>query len=353
MLVGRFWPDRPVFGRQLALRIMDTRKQHLSSPTNASPLLVLVALVTVYLIWGSTYLGIRLAIAAVPPFLMAGTRYLAAGGAMFLFALVRGAKLPSATQWRDALIVGACLILVGNGGVTFAEQYVPSGTAALLVATVPVFMTIFAWATGMAPRPNAMICLALLLGLLGVFVLSGPGKHSGGPMVTPYDWYAGIVALIAASAVWAGGSLYSRNATRPDSPIVGVGIQMICGGALLMLVSVATGEPARFQWSNVTTESVIAWVYLVSFGSIIAFSAYIWLVRVCSPALVGTYPFVNPVVAMVLGWAIAGEQLDSRTISGAAVIVVSVIIIVLFPNRSKPVARVRRDSESIAAKASD
>jgi drug/metabolite transporter (DMT)-like permease len=296
------------------------------------------ALLAVYIIWGSTYLGIRLAIASIPPFFMAGTRYLAAGAAMFLFALCRGSKMPSLVEWRDALILGGCLLLVGNGGVTFAEQYVPSGTAALLVATVPVFLTILAWLTKLGPRPSGTICTALLLGLLGVTILSRPGTQSATSPGNQFHWYMGIVALLAAAAVWAGGSLYSRKAAHPSSPIVGVGIQMICGGALLLLVSISTGEVGRVDLGGVTGESFLAWIYLVVVGAIIAFTAYIWLTRVMSPALLGTYAFVNPVVAVLLGWAIAGETLDSRTISGAAVIVVAVVIIVAFANRTKRTA---------------
>jgi len=318
---------------------MITSKSAASSETTSpNPILVLTALLTVYIIWGSTYLGIRLAIASIPPFLMAGTRYLAAGGAMFLFAVVRGVKIPSLVEWRDAFIAGACLLLVGNGGVTFAEQYVPSGTAALIIATVPVFLTLFAWWSKLGPRPTAMVGVALVLGLLGVSILSRPGTQSGLSPSNQFNWYLGMIALMAASAVWAGGSLYSRKAARPSSAIIGVGIQMICGGALLLLVSIATGEPAAFQWSHVTTESAIAWIYLVVVGAIIAFTAYIWLVRVCSPSLVGTYAFVNPVVAILLGWAIAGEELDNRTVSGAAVIVVAVVIIVLSANRTNRTA---------------
>ena len=318
---------------------MKTTKSASSFETaSPNPLLVVTALLTVYVIWGSTYLGIRLAIASIPPFFMAGTRYLAAGGAMFLFALFRGAKMPSLAEWRDALIVGGCLLLVGNGGVTFAEQYVPSGTAALLVATVPVFLTIFAWASKLGPRPSGMVCIALLMGLLGVSILSRPGTQSAMSPADQFNWYTGIIALLVSAAVWAAGSLYSRKAARPSSPIVGVGIQMICGGALLLLVSVSTGEASRFDWGGVTGESALAWLYLVVFGAIIAFTAYIWLARVCSPALLGTYAFVNPVVAVLLGWAIAGEALDSRTISGAAVIVVAVVIIVVSTNRTKRAA---------------
>ena len=326
-----------------------TKSASPAQTVSPNPLLILGALLTVYVIWGSTYLAIRLAIASIPPFLMAGTRYLAAGGAMFLFALFRGAKIPSPVEWRDALIVGACLLLVGNGGVTFAEQYVPSGTAALLVATVPVFLIIFAWSAKIGPRPSAMVSLALVLGLLGVSILSGAGAPSALSSANRFNWYIAIIALIAAAAVWAAGTLYSRKAARPSSAIVGVGIQMICGGALLLLVSISTGEASRFDWSRVTAESTLAWVYLVVFGAIIAFTAYIWLARVCSPELVGTHAFVNPVVAVLLGWAIAGEALDSRTISGAAVIVVAIVIIVVSTNRTNR-ATPRRTTELAEAR---
>src|SRR6201993_2082251 len=315
-----------------------------------NPLLVLIALLTVYVIWGSTYLGIRLAIASIPPFFMAGTRYLAAGAAMFIFALFRGAKMPSPVEWRDALILGGCLLLGGNGGVTFAEQYVPSGTAALLVATVPVFLTIFAWLAKLGPRPSGTICTALLLGLLGVSILSRPVAQSAMSPDNQFHWYMGIIALLAAAALWAAGSLYSRKAAHPSSPIVGVGIQMICGGALLLLVSISTGEAGRVDWGRITAESALAWAYIVVFGAIIAFTAYIWLTRVISPALLGTYAFVNPVVAVLLGWAIAGETLDSRTISGASVIVVAVVIIVVFANRTNRTAIRRTPSELAEAR---
>jgi drug/metabolite transporter (DMT)-like permease len=324
--------------RTRGLIMKNTKSASSLATASPNPLLVLTALLAVYIIWGSTYLGIRLAIASIPPFFMAGTRYLAAGGAMFLFALCRGAKMPSLVEWRDALILGGCLLLVGNGGVTFAEQYVPSGTAALLVATVPVFLTIFAWVSKLGPRPNGTICIALLLGLLGVSILSQPGTQSATSPGNQFHWYMGIIALLAAAALWAGGSLYSRKAAHPSSPIVGVGIQMICGGALLLLVSISTGEIGRVDLGRITGESFLAWLYLVVIGAIIAFTAYIWLTRVISPALLGTYAFVNPVVAVLLGWAIAGETLDSRTISGTSVIVVAVVIIVVFANRSNRTA---------------
>jgi drug/metabolite transporter (DMT)-like permease len=284
-------------------------------------------------IWGSTYFGIRLAIESIPPFFMAGTRYLAAGGTMFLFALSRGAKLPSKTELRAAFIVGGCLLLGGAGGLTFAEQYVPSGTAALLVATVPVFLTIFAWITRLTARPSRTVLFALLLGIAGVFILSRPDLHSALSSNGQSNWYLGVTVLLISSSIWAAGSLYSKNAARPSSAILGVGIQMISGGALLLVASALSGEPSRFDWAKVSVQSFLAWWYLVIFGAIIAFTAYVWLVRVCAPSLVGTYAFVNPVIAVFLGSVFAGEELTLRTISGAAVIVVAVAIIIFFSSR--------------------
>jgi drug/metabolite transporter (DMT)-like permease len=305
----------------------------------------------VYVIWGSTYLGIRLAIESIPPLFMAGTRYLVAGGAMFLFAFFRGAKLPSRAQWSAALVVGGCLLLGGNGGLTFAEQYIPSGTAALLVATVPIFLTTFAWIARLTSRPSGAILFALLLGLAGVFILARPESQSSSPGAQ-HSWYLGVtVLLLIASAIWAAGSLYSKKAARPSSAVLGVGIQMICGGALLLIVSVSTGEAGRFEWSNVSVRSILAWWYLVIFGAIIAFTAYVWLVRVCSPSLVGTYAFVNPVIAVFLGSAFVGEELNFRTMCGAAVIVAAVALVVFFSNRTAKPPLDRDEPELLSSSA--
>jgi drug/metabolite transporter (DMT)-like permease len=314
---------------------MNTREPPISFDAPSRPL-VIAGFLIVYVIWGSTYLGIRLAIESIPPLFMAGTRYLVAGGAMFLFAFSRGAKLPSRAEWYAALVVGGCLLLGGNGGLTFAEQYIPSGSAALLVATVPIFLTTFAWIARLTSRPSAAVLFALFLGLAGVFILSRPESQSFSP-AAQHNWYLGVTVLLVASAIWAAGSLYSKKAARPSSAVLGVGIQMICGGALLLIVSVSTGEAGRFEWSKVSMRSILAWWYLVIFGAIIAFTAYVWLVRVCAPSLVGTYAFVNPVIAVFLGSAFAGEELNFRTMCGAAVIVAAVALVVFFSNRpAKP-----------------
>jgi drug/metabolite transporter (DMT)-like permease len=190
----------------------------------------------------------------------------------------------------------------------------------------------FAWLARLTSRPSAAILFALLLGLAGVFILSRPESQSFSPGAQ-HNWYLGVTVLLIASAIWAAGSLYSKKAARPSSAVLAVGIQMICGGALLLIVSVSTGEAGRFEWSNVSMRSILAWWYLVIFGAIIAFTAYVWLVRVCAPSLVGTYAFVNPVIAMFLGSAFAGEELNFRTMCGAAVIVAAVALVVFFSNR--------------------
>jgi drug/metabolite transporter (DMT)-like permease len=325
---------------------MNTREPTSNVPNRA---LVIAALLIVYVVWGSTYLGIRLAIQSIPPFLMAGSRYVVAGVLMFLFEWIRGAKLPSAAEWRDAFVVGGCLLLCGNGGVTFAEQYVPSGTAALLVATVPIFLTFFAWIARFTSRPSGPVIFALLLGLAGVFILSRPDEHV---RVAPSAWYTGVGALLTASAIWAAGTLYSKKAARPSSSILGVGIQMVAGGLLLLLTSISMGEPNRFDWRGITMGSLVSWFYLVFIGAIVAFTAYIWLVRVCSPALVGTYAFVNPVVAVLLGWVFAGEEMNNRTMVGAGVIVIAVTIIALFSNRRTRTLRENLREKSLVQEAS-
>ncbi len=301
-----------------------------------------LALLSVYLIWGSTYLAIRVAIESCPPFLMAGLRFFAAGAALWIWASVRGYPAPTLRQWRDAAIVGVCLLFAGNGGVTYAEQYVPSGTAALLVATVPMFLILFAWLSGMASRPSARAIVALLLGLIGVLVLSLEGLSSGPSGAFHSGWSRGIIALFLAAVLWAAGSLYAKRCTHPGSAIQGVAMQMLTGAAALLLAGALSGELNRPQDLRLAVRSVWAWVYLVTFGAIIGFSAYIWLVRVCSPGLVGTYAFVNPLVAVLLGWLFLREPLTPRILISAVLIVSAVALII----RPGPAAAPLRIAES-------
>jgi drug/metabolite transporter (DMT)-like permease len=301
-------------------------------------LAILLAFAALYLIWGSTYLGIRLAIDSIPPFLMAGSRYFTAGLILYAMARARGATRPPAITWRSSLIVGGFLLLGGNGGVTIAERYVETGLAAVIVATVPIYIVLLSWATGATPRPRLPVLLGLAGGFIGVGILMEPSLHfSANESRHPG---IGMLILLVASLLWSIGSLYSRSAENADSPFLAAGQQMICGGVLLLLAGLITRE--KFQLAAVSAHSIWAWVYLVLIGAIIGFTAYIYLLRHCDPAKVATYAYVNPIVAVILGALFAGEHLTSRTIVAAALIIGSVAMVItaqqLGPKSMSPVS---------------
>src|SRR5436305_8006734 len=287
---------------------------------------ILIAFAALYLVWGSTYLGIRFAIESIPPFLMAGTRFLLAGMIMFAIAWSKGAYKSSWANWRVSLIVGACLLLAGNGGVTIAEEYIDSGLAALIVAIVPIYIVILGWATGTAPRPAPIVWLGLVGGFAGVGFLLGPamrfssndGRH---PAI-------GMSILLISSFVWSAGSLYSRSAKHAASPFLTAAQQMLCGGLLLLLAGIVTGEVRRFHPGSVSILSLASFIYLVIIGAVVGYTAYIWLLRHCEPAKVATYAYVNPIVAVLLGAAFAGESLTPRVLIAAALIIGSVAIVI-------------------------
>ncbi len=280
---------------------------------------IAVALGLVYLIWGSTYLAIRYAVATIPPLSMAGVRFLIAGALLYLWARRHGAPAPAGRQWRAATFVGFLLLLGGNGFVVWAEQRVDSGLAALLVSTTPIFMVLLPWWSGRAPRPRPAVIVGIVVGLAGVALLVRPSGLGGVDV-------AGAVMLTLASLTWALGSLYSRGADLPQSPLMATGIQMLAGGVQLVLAGMALGEPARFHLAQVSLASLFAFVYLIA-AAVVAFTAYLWLLRAAPAALVSTYSYVNPLVAVFLGWAIAGEPITGRTLAAAAVIVASVALI--------------------------
>jgi drug/metabolite transporter (DMT)-like permease len=287
---------------------------------------LLAAFAALYLIWGSTYLAIRFAIDTIPPLLMAGTRFLLAGLTMHIIARRQGAPRTSLAEWRTSLIVGACLLLGGNGGVTLAEQYVSSGLASVIVATVPIYIALLAWAMGTAPKPSPIVWLGLAGGFIGVGILVGPAlcltpngtSHSG----------VGLLILLCASFLWSAGSIYSTKAKNASSPFVAASQQMLCGGALLTLAGVLTGELHRFDASRVSLLSVGSFAYLVIIGAVVGFTAYIWLLRHCNPAKVATYAYVNPIVAVILGALFAGETLTGRAMFAAALIIGSVALVI-------------------------
>jgi drug/metabolite transporter (DMT)-like permease len=285
---------------------------------------VIVGFAAVYLIWGSTYLAIRFAVQTIPPFLMAGTRHLAAGVVLYVFARWKGAPPPELRHWRNAAALGVLLLLGGNGFVSWAEQRVASGPAALIVATVPLWMVVLS-AAGDRRRPTAPVLVGLALGLAGIALLVLPAGGSAAG-VDP----AGAGILLIAALSWSIGSLWSRRLELPPSTLLGTGMQALAGGAALWAVGLAAGQGAALSLSAVTARSALSLAYLTVFGSIVGFSAYVWLLRVSTPARVSTYAFVNPLIAVALGIAFAGEVLTVRIAVSAAVVVGAVALILRF-----------------------
>lgn len=298
----------------------------MSSP---SRLALLSALGAVYLIWGSTYLAIKFAIETLPPLLMAGARFVTAGALLYLWMRLRGASRPTLLHWANATIVGGCLLLGGNGGVVWAAQYVPSGITALIIATVPLWMVLLEWFRGV--RPGGGVIAGLLLGLAGIVLLIGPGEFRADREI--HLW--GAVVLLCAAFSWAAGSIYARRATLPSSALLATGMEMIMGGALQLLAGSLLGEWGRLELDSISWRSALSFIYLIIFGSWVGFSAYIWLLRVTTAAIASTYAYVNPVVAVFLGWALAGEAFSERTLLAATIIVVAVALITLYSIRGK------------------
>jgi drug/metabolite transporter (DMT)-like permease len=297
-----------------------------SPRSDARPLAVAAGLLAVYTVWGSTYLFIRFAEETMPPLLMGCLRYVIAGVLLFGWGLLRaprGQRRPTAVQWRSALIVGAALLLAGNGGVIWAETRIPSGIAALLVALVPLNM---AWIDRVFYRQPASrwTVLGIATGLAGLVILAQPGGSGHVDL-------GGVAAVVFGSLCWAAGSLYARTAPIPRSAALGSGMQMLAGGLLLGLAGLLDGEAPHVHAAAVSLKSALAVVYLVVFGSLIAFSAYAWLIRNARTSLVSTYAYVNPVVAMILGAAFASEPITARTLVAAAVILTGVALIVARP----------------------
>ncbi len=286
---------------------------------------VWAALITVYIVWGSTYLAIRFAVETLPPFLMAGVRFVVAGALLYAWARLHGVPAPRPRQWGSAAVVGGLLLLGGNGGVVWAEQFVPSGLAALLVATVPLWM-VGLDAAATRRLPSTRVLLGLAAGLAGVAWLAGP--LGGGESPVRAD---GAVVLLLASLAWAVGSLFSRRADLPTGRGLGTAMQMLAGGGLLVLAGLATGETGAVELASISARSALALLYLIVFGSLVGFSAYIWVLRASTPAKVSTYAFVNPAVAVFLGWLLAGEALDARILGAGALILAAVVLIVLRP----------------------
>lgn len=300
-----------------------------------SRVLILLAFAAVYLIWGSTYLAIRYAIETLPPFLMAGTRFLGAGAILFTWALISGESMrASLSQWPRAFVLGALLLLCGNGGVTWAEKYIASGLAALLIASEPLWVVMLNWIISRR-RPNGKVLIGVLIGLAGVAVLVGDGLRQVGAGSLMSLVGSGVVIL--SSLAWAAGSVYASRKPIQASTSMASGMQMLAGGSLLLLFGFGAGDLERLNLAGASWVSLVAFAYLALFGSLVAFTAYSFLLRNVTPARAATYAYVNPVVAVLLGWLIAGEPLTLRVLLAATIIVGSVVLITTFGREHAPV----------------
>jgi drug/metabolite transporter (DMT)-like permease len=293
---------------------------------------VISAFAAVYIVWGSTYLAIRYAVETIPPFLMVGTRFLTSGALLYLWARTRGAVRPTARQWRDAAVAGGLMLCGGNGAVSWAEQRVSSGLAALLVAIVPLWVVVVDWLRPRGVRPTGGITLGVFTGLAGLIILVGPATIVGHGSV---DRAAGLV-LVGGSLAWACGSVYNRYGSRPRSAALSTGLQMLGGSIALFIVAAVTGEIRAFHPSAVSRASFVGWLYLVTFGSLVGFTAYIYLLQAVTPAKASTYAYVNPLIAVFLGWAFAREPVTARTLVAAAIILTGVLMITLAQSRGTP-----------------
>jgi drug/metabolite transporter (DMT)-like permease len=291
----------------------------------------------VYVIWGSTYLGIKYAIQTIPPFLMAGTRFFVAGAILYVWARRQTGLKPTLTQWRNAAIVGFLLLMCGNGLLTWAESRVPSGIAAVLVGTVPLFMVVLE-ALSNGTRPTIRAWLGIALGLLGIAVLVRPSSHDTVDR-------AGALALLVAAISWSYGSLVGRRADLPKNAFLTTGMEMLTGGTVLIAVGLLTGEGTHFSLNAVSRTSLIGLTYLITLGSLIGYSAYTYLVTATTPARLGTYAYVNPVIAVFLGAVVAGEPITPVTVVAIALILSAVVMLSLKPRPAPtPAPRLATDS---------
>jgi drug/metabolite transporter (DMT)-like permease len=310
-------------------------RQHAGARAARPAARIWLALGTVYILWGSTYLGIKYAIDTIPPFLMGSLRFLAAGGVLYLLAMRTGdarADRIGARQWMAALVIGGALLVGGNGGVILAEQYAPTGVVALLVATSPLWMAIIDRVV-FGRRLPALVIVGLLVGFGGVaFLIGSPGSGR-------INLFGAALAL-AAPLCWAGGSVFTRHVKLPIRPLVAASMEMLWAGLLFGIASLLTGELGRLHWQHVSTTSIVALIYLIVFGSLVGFSAYVWLLRSAPLSLVSTYAYVNPVVAVILGAIFVGEAITARLLIAGGIIVLAVALIVVARNRAASQARV-------------
>ena len=287
-----------------------------------------LAFAAIYLVWGSTYLAIRYAVETIPPLVAAGLRHTVAGGILLAWAYMRGFR-PTRQQWLSGIIVGALFFLLGHGSLHWAEQYVGSGLAALLMATEPIFILILTWLMGQQ-KISRLSALGLALGVAGVAALTGAELTKGSSLV-------GFVAVLVGSFSWAAGVAVSPRLKLPTDALARTALPLVCGATMLLIAAGITGEFHSMHWSSISLRSVLGLGYLITFGSIVAFTAYTWLLQECPPTLVATHTYANPVVAVLLGWLLAGEPLTLR-LALASVAILGAIVLIRRGERSARLA---------------
>ncbi len=283
-----------------------------------------VALLALYIVWGSTYLAIRFAVETIPPFLHASIRFLISGAILFIWRRAAGDAVPTTSNWKSTAIVGTLLLLGGNGLVSLAEKNIPSGIAALVISTSPFWLVLFESMRAGGTKPNWQSILGLVIGFSGVFLLIGPAEITGSRQELNT---ASVIMLLIAPFLWSLGSIYARGADMPKSTLMSTGMQMLTGSVSLFIVSVLTGELSGFSFGEVSTLSWWGLLYLITFGSLVGFVSYGWLLHNAPVSLTSTYAYVNPVVAVFLGWLLANEELNARIGIASAIIIGSVIFI--------------------------
>jgi drug/metabolite transporter (DMT)-like permease len=307
-----------------------------TSHSRAYNIKLALAFAAIYIIWGSTYLAIRYAVETIPPLVTAAVRHSIAGGILLTWAWVRGFR-PTRQQWAAGFIVGALFFLVGHGTLHWAEQYVSSGVAALLVATEPIFILVLGWLMGQQ-KISWLSALGLAFGVAGVAMLTGAELTRGSSLL-------GLLAVLLGSFAWAAGVVISPRVHLPSDALGRTAVPLVCGALLLLIAAGITGEFQAIQWSSISLRSLFGLGYLITFGSVVAFTAYTWLLQQCPPALVATHTYANPVVAVILGWLLAGERLSMRVVL-ASVAILGAIVLIRRGERVAP--RTERDVRATA-----
>lgn len=282
---------------------------------------VVLAFATIYIVWGTTYLAIRFGIETIPVFLMAGVRFIVGGALFYQWASGRADEIPSPEHWKSAFIIGGLMVACGIGGVTWTEQFVPSGLTALMIAIVPFWIILMDWLRPGGSPPSGAVVFGLVIGFIGLGLLINPGEIGGVSEIDP----RGAGAILFATLCWSTGSIYSRHASQPRFQPLAVGMQMMCGGLILLIISLAIGELSQFNMATLSLRSVMAVVYLIGPGSI-AYAMYLFLLKASTPAKAATYTYVNPIIALIVGAWLGDEVMSNWTLACSAVIILGVVV---------------------------